>query len=143
MSLSATTGVLQGAFVYNAAKPYFIFPNTSSGVYIIATHKMFIQRQGFARVRKYSKANQLIVKSKYIVPTTSHLLFQPLNPGQSQITNCFTSGGPKGGARGAAPPPLFLDQTEVRRAEKIFLGPPLPPSFLKVWILHCVQSIFL
>ena len=93
-------------------------------------------------MRKYSKANQLIVKSKYIVPTTSYLLFQPLNPRQSQITNSFTSGGPKGGAREACPPPLFLDQTEVRRAEKMFLGPP-PPPFLKVWVRHCVQSIFL
>ena len=27
----------------------------------------------------------------------------------------------QGGARGAAPPPLFLDQNEARRAEKIFL----------------------
>ena len=108
LSLSATTSVLQGAFVYNAAKPYFIFPNTSPGVYIIATHKKFIERHGFARVRKYSKANQLIVKSKYIVPTTSYLLFQPLNPRQSQITNSFTSGRPKGGARGACPPPPLI-----------------------------------
>ena len=40
------------------------------------------------------------------------------------------------------PPPLFLDQTEARRAEKNFFGDPppylrvwmtpLPPSFLKV-----------
>ena len=44
--------------------------------------------------------------------------------------------------------PLFLDQTETRRAEKIFLGdrlPPYlrvwmtrtPPPYLKVWIQHC------
>ena len=45
--------------------------------------------------------------------------------------------------------PLFLDQTETRRAEKIFLGdrhPPYlrvwmtwtpPPPYLKVWIRHC------
>ena len=43
--------------------------------------------------------------------------------------------------------PLFLDQTEVRRAEKIFLetAPPYlmvwmtafpPPHYLKVWIHH-------
>ena len=37
----------------------------------------------------------------------------------------FYSGGPKGGARGAAP--LLVDQTEARRAEKKFLShrPPL------------------
>ena len=44
--------------------------------------------------------------------------------------------------------PLFLDQTETRRAEKNFFGdrPPLskglddltpPPPYLKVWIRHC------
>ena len=57
-------------------------------------------------------------------------------------------GGSRGGAWGARPPPLFLDQTEVRRAEKMFFGdwaspflrvwmtpPPLPP-YLKVQIRH-------
>ena len=42
-----------------------------------------------------------------------------------------------GGAGGPAPPPLLLDQTEARRAEKIFFGdrhpssppPPLPFPF--------------
>ena len=46
-------------------------------------------------------------------------------------------------------PPLFLDQTEVRKAEKKFWRPGLPspylrvwmttppPPFLKVWIRHC------
>ena len=37
---------------------------------------------------------------------------------------------PRGGTRA---PPLFLDQTEVRRAEKIFLRL-LPPPFLRVWM---------
>ena len=38
-----------------------------------------------------------------------------------------SSGGSRGGARGAPPPPLFLDQTEARRAEEIWggTGPPL------------------
>ena len=31
-----------------------------------------------------------------------------------------SSGGTRGGAQGARPPALFLDQTEARRAEKIF-----------------------
>ena len=143
LSLSATTSVLQGAFVYNAAKPYFIFPNTSPGVYIIATHKKFIERHGFARVRKYSKANQLIVKSKYIVPTTSYLLFQPLNPRQSQMTNSFTSGRPKGGARGACPPPIIFRANWGSKGRKNVFWTPPPPPFLKVWVRHCVQSIFL
>ena len=31
-------------------------------------------------------------------------------------------------------PPLFLDQTEARRAEKVlFLRPPPPPPYLRVW----------
>ena len=66
-------------------------------------------------------------------------------------------------------PPLFLDQTETRRAEKYFFGdrppslnfirllrvvittygPPLsqglddrpPPPYLKVWIRHCVVNL--
>ena len=56
------------------------------------------------------------------------------------------SGGSRGGARGVRPP-LFLDQTEARRAEKNVgdRPPPLPylrvwmtglPSFLKVCIRH-------
>ena len=39
-------------------------------------------------------------------------------------------GGGRGGTRAS---PLFLDQTEVRRAEKIFLRL-LPPPFLRVWM---------
>ena len=40
---------------------------------------------------------------------------------------------------GPAPPlfpPLFLDQTEARGADKINLRPPFPPPYLKVWIGH-------
>ena len=39
-----------------------------------------------------------------------------------QLLYPFISGGYREGARGARPPspPLFLDQTEARRAEKIF-----------------------
>ena len=42
------------------------------------------------------------------------------------------------------PPPLFLDQTEAQRAKKIFLetAQPPPPN-VKVWIWHCLLSIFL
>ena len=58
-------------------------------------------------------------------------------------------GDPGEGPGEAAPPPpnpLFLDQTEVRRAEKnrptLSQGlndlPSPPPPHLKVWILHCV-----
>ena len=54
--------------------------------------------------------------------------------------------GSRGGTRGGAVPPLFLDQNEARRAEKIFLEAcPHPlsqglddraPPDLKVWICH-------
>ena len=38
-------------------------------------------------------------------------------------------------------PPLFLDQTEARRAEKRFFGDPPPtPLFLKVWIRHSLRA---
>ena len=54
------------------------------------------------------------------------------------------SGGSRGGAQGARPPPLFLDQNETQRAEKNFFGgcpiPPPPPPYLKVWIRHCYVS---
>ena len=41
----------------------------------------------------------------------------------------YNSGGSRGGARGARPPLLFLDETEAQRAEKNFLEtkPPPPP----------------
>ena len=42
------------------------------------------------------------------------------------------SGESRGGARGG-PPPLFLDQTEARRAEKIWGGDRAPP-YLRVWM---------
>ena len=50
-----------------------------------------------------------------------------------------------GEAGGSPPPPLFLDESEVRRAEKIIFvdrsllskgmddPPPAPPPYLKVW----------
>ena len=60
------------------------------------------------------------------------------------IRVCGLSGGSRGGARGAQPPPLFLDQNEAQRAEKNFFEagvPPLPqglddrpPPYLRVWI---------
>ena len=70
----------------------------------------------------------------------------------------YSSGGSRRGVRGAQPPPLFLDQTEVRTAEIFFfLGggggnfffgttpPPISqglddrsPPYLKVWIRHCI-----
>ena len=43
---------------------------------------------------------------------------------------------------GGPPSPLFLDQTEVRRAEKIFFETGRPP-YLKVWIRHWKLSISL
>ena len=45
---------------------------------------------------------------------------------------CTCSGRPRGGAGGPGPP-LFLDQTEAKRAEKIFwrLGPPFSTDAYK------------
>ena len=45
-------------------------------------------------------------------------------------------GGSRGGVWGASPPPLFFDQNEARRAEKIFLEtvPPPPLPYLSVWM---------
>ena len=43
------------------------------------------------------------------------------------------SGVSRGGARGARPP-LFLDQTEARRAEKKFFSRPPPSPYLRVWM---------
>ena len=39
----------------------------------------------------------------------------------------ISSGGSRGGARGAQAPPLFLDQTEAQRAENFFFGHRPPP----------------
>ena len=58
---------------------------------------------------------------------------------------------PGDGPGGPAPPPLFLDQTEAQRAEKIFLGhrpaplsqgldDPPPPLYLKVWFRRCLHT---
>ena len=53
----------------------------------------------------------------------------------SQRIQLFTSGGSRGGASGGpAPPPLFLDQTEARKAEKIIFHRPGPSPYLSVWM---------
>ena len=61
----------------------------------------------------------------------------------------YSRGGSRGGTRGVRPP-LFLDQTQVRRAEKnsYKTQPPpylriwmtVPPRNLKVWIRYCIES---
>ena len=51
----------------------------------------------------------------------------------SKYSSLYRSGGPRGGSRGGRPP-LFLDQTEARRAEKNLFGDPLPP-YLRVWMI--------
>ena len=67
----------------------------------------------------------------------------------SKVQLCKHSGGSRGGARRGPPTPLHLDQTEARRAEKIFFGGPPPPPlsqdlddwplppYWKIWIHHC------
>ena len=48
-------------------------------------------------------------------------------------------GGARGGG-GGRHPPLSLDQTEARKAEKKFFGDPYPSPYLKVWICHCKRG---
>ena len=45
-----------------------------------------------------------------------------------------------GGSRGG--PPLFLDQTEARRAKKIFFGDYPPPPYLRIWMTHLELGFF-
>ena len=59
---------------------------------------------------------------------------------------------PGEGSAEPGPSPLFLEQTEAQRAEKVLFGdhpsppPPYlrvwmtPPPYLKVWIRHCEKS---
>ena len=60
--------------------------------------------------------------------------------------------GSRGGARGPAPSPLFLDQNGAQGAEKILGGtvlplisgsgcPDPPPPYLKIWIRHCTHPL--
>ena len=49
--------------------------------------------------------------------------------GEASIERIFTSGGSRGG------PPLFLDQTEARRAEKFFFFRDRAPPYLRVFVL--------
>ena len=68
------------------------------------------------------------------VPLRVELSFEYLGSGRS-----------RGAFRGARPPPppLILDQTEARRAEKMFFGDRLPPPpYLRVWIRRCYLAIF-
>ena len=57
------------------------------------------------------------------------------------IKTVIVSGGSRGGARGARPP-LFLDQTEARRTEKVFFDTAPPPPYFKVWIRHWLFDTF-
>ena len=56
------------------------------------------------------------------------LFFYRLLTNTYRDTPFIIRGGSRGGARGPRVPPLFLDQTEARGAEKDFGdSPPLPP----------------
>ena len=48
---------------------------------------------------------------------------------------CLLTVADPGKGTGAPGLPLFFDQTEARRAKKLFLETaPLPPSYLRVWM---------
>ena len=82
------------------------------------------------------------------VSSLQHISRESTKMGQGMsnivITSPNFSGGSRGGALGARPPPLFLDQNEARRPE----GPTAPPPssqglddapplpHLKIWIRH-------
>ena len=68
---------------------------------------------------------------KYFV----HLLLRTTVFVYSQLLSRRTlvSGGSRGRAPGASPPPLLLDQTEARRAEKLFVKSGLL-RYLRVWM---------
>ena len=58
-----------------------------------------------------------------------HWFYEPTTSPQWRI---------QGRGPGARPPPLFLGQSEARRAEKIRGWIPPPPLYPKVWIRHCL-----
>ena len=81
--------------------------------------------------------------SELVLRKTSHVNFPRPPPAtfeESKMVNfqdknacrLDSSGGSWGGARGPAPtpPPLFLDQTEARGAQKCFFETALPPPLL-------------
>ena len=56
----------------------------------------------------------------------------------------IASGGSRGGAWEGQAPPLFLDQTEARRAEKNCFGDqiPPPPPAPYLWVLMTGPALF-
>ena len=83
------------------------------------------------------KNNILIQKREYLVimcAVKGHLYLNGFIFSSRLAKNCRkvsrppdrTSGGSRGGARGGRPPALFLNQTEARRAKKIFFGDWVP-----------------
>ena len=81
---------------------------------------------------KCETANLFSMKSDQYPPPPP--LYRPQRTNINRpIPFVIQSGGSRGGARGGPAPPLFLDQTEARRAEKFF-GRPAPPPYVRVWI---------
>ena len=82
---------------------------------------------------KCETANLFSMKSDQYPPPP---LYRPQRTNINRpIPFVIQSGGSRGGARGGPAPPLFLDQTEARRAEKFFwqTGPPSLCQGLDYW----------
>ena len=62
------------------------------------------------------------IRPKILCRIVAHMI----DHSYSKYSSLYGSGGSRGGARGDWPP-LLLDQTEARRAEKNFFGEGPPP----------------
>ena len=94
------------------------------------------------------QVNNVKDASKVAVKTVIAAAFTQQVVEQLAVKTVQDSGGSRGGAWGAQASPLFLNQTEAGRAEKLFLRPDPPPLipgqgsplYAKVWIRHCKKQ---
>ena len=119
------------------AKSIFHYP---LWIYVLCIMSVFSLLSVFSDFLQLSR--QLVTVANNLSASPGHLL-------GGSLTVCTSR---QWGIQGRPPSPIYLDQTEARRAEKIFWrpGPPLsqdlddrhhPPPYLKVWNGHCRQMI--